>query len=290
MERKFEIMEALGGVNTYFVEEAIPGSPQMKDRSVLRLTTIAASFVLIAAMGFIALFASGMIQLGGGFTPGAHGGDIYGETSDDIKNDTDTEKTEETVPPDSPGVDQPFYLENGEPVLLSEMSDEALLAAVDAVTGEDRNDAYGAKYRYGLYDALYKRFWTTENEESFRAAFLSALREAAKCDEAADSVDFIYDTAGRDAFARVTIDYNGNGTEDNVMYDWNSFCPSKEFYAVFDLVVIRYYLEYYDVYADGVITQELAGIYLSAFGEAVECFDDGTRELLWPSRMFEPMK
>ena len=287
MERKFEIMEALGGVNTYFVEEALPGSSQMKERFTLKLSTVAASFALVAVMGFVALTASGGFKISNGITPGAHGGDVYGD-SNETSAATETETDEETVELVEPAV--PFYLENGKPVLLSEMSDEALFEAVDAVTGEDRNDAYGVKYRYSLYDALYTRFWGTDDEESFGEAFLSALREVAKCDESATDESFLYDTAGRDAFLRLTIDYNGDETEDGVMFggsDGYSFCPSKEFYAVFDLVVIRYYLEYYDVYSDGMITPELARLYLSAFGEAVECFDDGTREHLWPSRMFE---
>lgn len=287
MDRKFEIMEALGGVNTYFVEESITGSPQMKDRFKAKLTTIAASVALVVIAGIVAV----MSGTGFGFgnvpvtPPATSGGSMYGET-DESSLPTDTEDPAVTAETDAePGL--PYYPENGK---LSEMTDEELLAVVDAVTGETRYTEHGEEYRYGLYEAIYQRFWSTDDEESFRAAFVGAMRAVAKCDEAATDESFLDDTVGIEFFREIMFDSNGDEIDDVVLDNGSGMYPIKEFFAAFDIVVIRYYLEYYDMYADdSVITPELAELYISALGRIDEYFSEGTREHTWPARMFDPV-
>ncbi len=72
-ERREMILDALGGVNAYLVEESIADGNQMRDRRRSRLLTIAASAALFLLTGTVALISGGVLSLTGGPGRFAHG-------------------------------------------------------------------------------------------------------------------------------------------------------------------------------------------------------------------------
>lgn len=286
MDRKFEILDALGDVNTYFVEEATPNSPQMKDSFKAKLSTIAASVAFVTVIGALALLTSrfggvsepGDVGVGPG--PGSPGGDVYAAATEDTK----------AVDDDIP-IGIPFTK-----ALLSEMTDEELLMAIDAVTSETRYADNGSEYLYSLLGVVNERFSIRADEERAKNALVSAVRAVAACDETATDDSFFDDIVGADEFIYYICDINSDDIIDGISidgsnyYDTRCYIPVSELCAVLDMVVMRYYLEYYDVYADGgVITPALIERFASVLDGAGERFEYGARDLLWPGRLFEPI-
>lgn len=283
MERKFEIMDALGDVNTFLVEEAIPGGKRMKERFTARVLTAVASLVLVTVIGVLTFFMSGGLNTSGTL-PGASGGDVY--ASSETTGEQDKPAHDETAEPDKVP-DEPFYLKDGKPVLLSEMSDEAIIAALDAVTGESRTAGDGSEYRYGLYNIISERFRTAVVVGDKNAAedIANAVRAVAAVDEKAIDGSFYDDYVGIEFFPSVTDDIDGDEDTDGAMYDGSEHCRISEFCAAFDLFVMRYYLEYYDVYeGSDVITPERIGIYFSTISETPHHFKFEIIHL-WPERL-----
>ena len=105
-DRREMILDALGGVNVYLVEESIADGAQMRDRRRSRLLTIAASAALFLLTGAVALIFSGVLSLTGGpgrFAHGAPGTADMTETAEVTKIPILIDMTDMTETEGTPG-------------------------------------------------------------------------------------------------------------------------------------------------------------------------------------------
>ena len=188
--RADDMIMAMGGVSEHLIDESQAGSRQMRDRIVSRMTTWAACIGLAVTMGVFAVIMS-VIYGGGNVTP-----PTPANTGADIEPD---------------GKDELFYMQDGEVLRLSDLSDEKILTALGEM-GEVFEDYYINRY--------------FNDSDRNTCDSLNVLRRTAAGVEKG-----VFDEQGGDAFDVWTV-FSAVQT-----YDMH-------------VLVKLYYLTFYDVYFD----------------------------------------
>ena len=173
------------------------------------------------------------------------------------------------------GYTEAGYGEGGhdsDPILISDMTDSTAIFAINwmtAVDGEsdDQNGIYVDTLPYAIYGRHF-----SEDDDPAAELFANALRETATIIENATDDSFLHDTAGAEYFAEYAGDQNVE-----------TIC------TVLDVAVMRYYIQYYDVYEGaGLITQEQAELYMSILHDIEGDIDDA-KALAESSKLFDPL-